>query len=426
MISGKIIYILFAALIIISAGAAILGTLSSDTAAFFLFVLVLATLIFKDRKKVKFEGIYFIRRTQKGRDFIDRTAKGHKTFFSGYSRVGLVVGIIFMAFIVFYLLFLSGLIIFGQAQQGVKLVLPGPGNEPINAPGVLLTPWWIWIIGIAAVIIPHEFMHGVVCRLNNIKIRSVGWVLLVLIPGAFVEPDERQLKKAKKSVRLKMYAAGSFANLTIAYIISIILIAYFALFFAPAGLYVGLNATGPANLSGMPHDIISIDGMPVMSQGDLATILAMHKPGDTVTIKTVANASVVSKMEIFIFLPLPNNAVVSDMKGAKDYKIQLGEYPGNSTRAYLGVTPGTQLYSYSGDISSYLEPVFFLGWIYIFSFGIGMMNLVPLKPFDGGLLFEDLVGKTSRTRRLIIKATGALIIFLILFNLIGPILLGFL
>jgi membrane-associated protease RseP (regulator of RpoE activity) len=37
-------------------------------------------------------------------------------------------------------------------------------------------------------------------------------------------------------------------------------------------------------------------------------------------------------------------------------------------------------------------------WIFNLNFGIGLFNLLPLKPFDGGVIFEELVGKIASKR----------------------------
>ena len=42
-------------------------------------------------------------------------------------------------------------------------------------------------------IIIHEFSHGILARVENVKINSIGLLLFAIIPGAFVEPDEEKL-----------------------------------------------------------------------------------------------------------------------------------------------------------------------------------------------------------------------------------------
>ncbi|MBI4170505.1 MAG: site-2 protease family protein [Candidatus Aenigmarchaeota archaeon] len=415
-------YIMFLILAIISVIAGTFGYFGFDILAFFLFVIVLATLIYRDRKKVRLEGIIFIRRTQKGRDFIDRTAQSHSTFWGKFAAIGLIVGIPVMLIGSVYLIAQAAVITQGGAEGGVRLLLPGPVSAPVNVPGIFVVPWWIWIIGIAAVVIPHEFMHGIVCRLDKIRIKSVGWILLFVIPGAFVEPDEKQLQKAKKSTRMKVYAAGSFANLVVAAAIIVIFALSFPAFFQPTGIFVNTIEGGPANLSGLQGSITEIDGNAINNVADLSFILAQHKPGDTVNVKAATENILVPTFSTPPFI-IPQPVAATDLKNIKEFRITLAEHPEQKDRAYLGVSPQMPAYKFNGDLQAYQNVSMILLWIFIFSFGIGLVNLLPIKPLDGGLLFEEVVGHFTPATKNIVRGVTIVMVFLILFNLIGPVLL---
>src|SRR3989338_6856547 len=163
--------------------------LSLDVILFAVFILVVALLIIKDRKKIKFQGIVLMRRTQKGRDFIDKTAKSHPKFWNALATAGVIISISALIVGTLFLLNNAVAILKGDVKEGVRFVLPYPtGEANTQTPGLLLLPWWIWVIGIMSVMVPHELMHGIVCRLEHVRIKSLGWLLLVIIPGAFVEP----------------------------------------------------------------------------------------------------------------------------------------------------------------------------------------------------------------------------------------------
>jgi len=420
MNSDRFIVALFAVLALISIAVTALGSLDISIGAFFVFVLALATLIFKDRRNVKLEGIVFIRRTQKGRDFIDRSAQSHRSFWRRWAVLGLIVAIPVMVIGSVYLVSQAASVVAGSAEGGVRLLLPGPVSSPVNAPGIFVVPWWIWVIGIACVIIPHEFMHGIVCRLDKIKIKSVGWILLVVIPGAFVEPDEKQLQKSKRSTRMKVYAAGSFANLVTAGIMLLIMVLATATSFHASGIFGEVNETGPAHAAGLNSSIaiISIDSQQIASQADLVSVLSAHKAGDTVTVRA---ANITGVMHSFLGI-----APILNQSSARDYSVTLSQNPDIAGRAYIGIAvndPAFRSYTFDGDITSFLGFMQIVSWIFIFSFGIGLLNLLPLKPLDGGLLFEDIVGKFTKRTRNIVRAMGVVIICLILFNLLGPIFL---
>ena len=77
------------------------------------------------------------------------------------------------------------------------------------------------------------------------------------------------------------------------------------------------------------------------------------------------------------------------------------------------------------DISfpiDYLNLYMLLLWIYIFSIGIGLINFLPMKPLDGGLVFEKLVGKYTKKKhtKWIVKIISTAMLLLLLFNIIGP------
>ena len=56
-------------------------------------------------------------------------------------------------------------------------------------------------------VINHEFGHGVVARAHGLKIQSSGIFLLGPLFGAFVEPNEKQLKKQNDIVQYSIYSA---------------------------------------------------------------------------------------------------------------------------------------------------------------------------------------------------------------------------
>ena len=61
-------------------------------------------------------------------------------------------------------------------------------------------------------------------------------------------------------------------------------------------------------------------------------------------------------------------------------------------------------------------------FIFLFSFGIGLVNLLPIKPLDGGLIFEELVSG-SRYKKMIVRGVSVFMLLVLLFNIIGPLFL---
>lgn len=400
------------------------NVISLDLSTFFVFILMTGLLIYRDRRKVKLEGIVFIRRTQKGRNFIDRTAKGHPAFWRIMGTIGVVIAVPILVLGSFFLISQAAAVATGEAgaEGGVRLLLPGPVSSPTSLPGIFVVPWWIWIIGVAVVIIPHEFMHGIMCRLDKIRIKSVGWILLAVIPGAFVEPDENQLKKARRSTKLKVYAAGSFANIVIAMVVLVVASVYFSASFSHSGVFVATLNNTPAADAGLAGSITGIDNYPVRSADDVRIILEKYKPGDVVDVKTlegdmVAPSFVLDQADFFI----PKPVAVTNTTEEKTYKITLSEHPERGV-AYLGVSVLFPSMRYAGqDFEVYRTIATLLLWIYVFNLGIGIVNILPIKPLDGGLLFEELVGHFTPNTKMIVRTVSGIMLFVLLFNILGPI-----
>lgn len=394
----------------IIAAALLSFLISSDIALFIGFIATVALLIYSDRKKVKIEGIIFIRRTKKGRDFIDRVAQRWHGFWRKISVVGIALGIIFM--IGGSVLLLSQAVqVLSGAEGGVKLLLPGPVSAPVNAPGVFVVPWWIWVIGIAVVIIPHEFMHGIMCRIDKVRIKSVGWLLLLVIPGAFVEPDEKQLQKMSRKTKLRVYAAGSFANMIMAAIVLLIFIIVFSSAASPAGVFVSAVEGSPAYNASLNGSIVNINGIDVKNHDDLTRILSQYNPGDTVQVTTAKSEQFVPAFTGGI---LPGGAAVIGTE-TKTYDIMLGKHP-DRDGAFLGIVAAAPAVTLNMDANTYFILSTLLLWMFLFSFGIGLVNLLPIKPLDGGLIMEELVGGNKQ----IVRGVSMLMLLVLLFNIVGP------
>ncbi|MBI5871495.1 site-2 protease family protein [archaeon] len=369
--------------------------------SFIIFILIVAALVWKDRKKVRREGIVLIRRTKKGRTALDSFAKKHRLFVRFVSVSAIVVAIPVMVFGIWFLLNNVFGIFSGEVVEGVRLVLPWPTEKAELAPGFLLLPWWIWVIGVFSVMVPHEFTHGIICRLEKIPVKSVGWILLLFIPGAFVEPDDKELKKARTWPKIKMYAGGSFANLIVGVIAALLGFLLVSVAYQPAGVIPSSVIIGyPAANASMGGAIQYIEGYKINSPDDIAAALSKIPAGSNITIITTMGT----------------------------YNITTVKHPAANI-SFIGISPPYNIYyespltGFAKNAADFMREILF--WIFALNLGIGIVNLLPLKPLDGGLIVEAVTQKYigEEKARIVVKVLGIFVLFLILFNLFGPILM---
>src|SRR5438309_10978520 len=89
------------------------------------------------------------------------------------------------------------------------LLLGLPGINPI-------IPLGYGILGLAVAIILHELSHGILSRVATVKIRSLGLIFLIFPIGAFVEPDEHELRALPRRERGRLYAVWPATNVLLA------------------------------------------------------------------------------------------------------------------------------------------------------------------------------------------------------------------
>jgi len=240
-------------------------------------------------------------------------------------------------------------------------------------------------------------------RNEGIEIKSSGLILLAVIPGAFVEPDENAIKKKKPMQKLRVYAAGSFGNFFLAavmFILAEMLIA--PMFFSPAvgweAYSTGDNETYPAQAANMSGAIISIDGNRIQSERELATFMDGTLPGQLILVKTEYDS----------------------------FEIVLEESPIKEGKGYIGIAGIRKVNllqeqyktSRAGVAISFVDQM--MRWIGLINLGIGIVNLLPLKPLDGGLMFEEVMEKVYPNRKdQAVKVMSALMLALLVGSLLG-------
>ena len=344
--------------------------------------------------------IFALYKTKLGLKLMDKIARKFPRLlgFTGYLAIVIgFAGLVLMTYLLF------------KGAYGVII-----GNAPILSPvlpgikiatGLPELGFWHWIISIFIVAVVHEFFHGVFARKYDVKIKSSGFAFLGPILAAFVEPDEKKLEKSRKREQLAIFAAGPFANI----VLGIIFLLITGLVLGPAANatldYNGVSVAGfetdsVLEKSGMQigEVIKEINDVKIDSKENLAKVSSELKPGDNVKI-------------------------ITD-KGT--YNVNVAEHPNFKGKGYLGIAinPAGFKEEYQVRYGEFLLRALFwlyllFWWIYVISLGIGIFNLVPLGPVDGGRML--LTGLTKffniKTSKKIWNFISILVLVLIFINL---------
>lgn len=374
-----------------------------------IFYTLIALFFIKRRKKIERQGIFILYRTQKGLSIITKLAEKYKRFCKAFGKLSIYVGFGGIGFILILLAYKAIEIITKPSPEaGVALAIPG-----VRIPGSpIFIPFWYGIIALVVVLLVHEGCHGLVAKAHGLKIKSAGIGLLAFLPLAFVEPDEKQLDKAPLKTRLAVFGAGPMANFTIALVvllISAVIAPIAASAFEPSGLEITEVREGfPAENAGiLPGDtIIGLNDKPAVEVINFSKELDKINPGDTIKIQT--------DREIFIFDTTTN--------------------PNNSSQSYIGIS-----FFQSRDIKESTYSMFWklpwlliyllqlFNWIFILNIGIGVINLLPLGPIDGGRMLKDTLMEKMKNEELakkIFKTVSYVSLFLLIINIIGPYIMG--
>ena len=166
--------------------------------------------------------------TKRGREFLNRLAK-RRRFWRAWGSLG--VGIALVVMVGFGLVvLLSALAIGLSPEQAAESPIRNPQNALV-IPGVNeFLPLSVApeiVAGLLIGMVVHEGGHGLLCRVEDIDIESMGVAMFAFIPiGAFVEPDEDDRMRANRGAQTRMFAAGVTNNFAVTAIA-------FALLFGP-------------------------------------------------------------------------------------------------------------------------------------------------------------------------------------------------
>ncbi len=381
-----------------------------------LFFLILGILIYRDRKNIDFKYILFMRRTKKFRNILDKIAKKSILFWKIVGTIAFIVCLFFMAYGTYTMFNVAYLVYKGIiTQPALSIALPVPSEQMVVGPGFIGIPFWFWIIVVATILIPHEAFHGIIARAEKIKLKDVGLLLLAIFPGAFVEPDEKQLEKSKLMTKLRIFSAGSFINIVIGLLV-IFLVQ--SLIWAPnvnGILITSVNETSPAGELGLKSGMIleSIDGKEMkMGFNDYSFLVLMIPKSNTEDITIFMSHLILAKrLEAY----KPGDVVKLKIDG-KYYDLKLGEHPKIENFPYIGI--GSKVNTKNVSLFLILFPL--LGMIASLNILVGIFNILPLYPLDGGLIVKAISERYFKKKsNQITMAITFVLLFVIIYAFFG-------
>lgn len=362
--------------------------------AMIVFFVIVAILLIRGRKKLEFHAGIVIRRWKRGLELIDILVKKYPRAIKITGCLAVIIGILVCVGGFGYLIYFT----FFLRTQAFGLVLPTAGGYKYPGP-IIGVPFWYWLIAIFIILFAHETMHGIFARASKVSLKNYGIMLFLVLPiGAFVEPNMKNVQKQKSFNKLSFFAAGSFANFLVALLFFILILIFYGVlqtsaskfFIEPKGVVFNGTIEGypayDANLTGM---ITCIDGNKIKTVEDLSRVLNNTKIGKEIEIITDVSS----------------------------YKIRTVAGPDNETGSFIGISSPMTILSFRGWAAVIYN---LFSWLIMLNVGIGIANLLPWRPFDGGLISQEILTKLFKKRgKFIADILMIITYFLVLFNLFG-------
>ena len=378
-----------------------------ENITFFIFLFLLIFFLIYNKKNFSIQGKFptlyiLLYETQIGIKWMKNLAKNYPKTIRVFSWVSLVIGIIGIFLSLAVMIWQLGFIYDNQIEQGAALVLPiKTQDNNLGGIPVLSLDFIDWIIALAILIFVHEFAHGVVSKRQKIKIKSsglaffgsaiigllviffnqnilgfiIGLILMFvpILPGAFVKPDEKKLKKADDFTKISIYGAGSTSNFLFAGIFLLIFLAVLPIQNSLSN-FEGYSFSNVSNNSDLLNynisngTIIKVDGL--NETKNLIFFLQNKKVNDKINLTILSNENIEKKVEINLY---ENEITKKPMVGV------FGLVP--------KIIPKKSYEIYYEIIKKIISILF---WIWFLNLMIGFVNLLPIWITDGGQIFLTL------------------------------------
>ena len=314
---------------------------------------------------------------------LGRTRRGIRVF----ADVSVIAGFLMMGF-AFWFLFSNITNFFVQPTEFAELTVLIPGVTLTSGSAIMY-----FLLSIPIVLVVHEGAHGIVGVLEKINIKTGGFAIFIAMFAGFVEPDEEQFSKAKKISRLRLIGAGPTSNVIFAFALGAILFTnpmfamvvpepFLSSFYEEAEdgvLVLSVIEGGGAQQAGIQENdvIIKIDDVNIASAIDLQK--NPLEPGELVDVTILRDGSeVVFPVTIMASPDDPDRGLIGIMRNDQPPK------------------PIYNFIDWGLDTPMGFQFSMFLLWLWMISFFIGIINMLPLPILDGGKFIHTIIdGKIS-------------------------------
>jgi membrane-associated protease RseP (regulator of RpoE activity) len=417
-----------------------------------------------DKYEIKLWGPVLLLRTKKGIKLLKKISNKRR-FWKAYGSFAVVfcfIAMILMTFVVIFNIWaIAGLPTEQRASlPGPEIALVLPGINPI------LPIEYIGFIIVAFVvaIIVHEFSHAILNFVGKLKVKSMGILYFIVPIGAFVEPDEEELKKTETGKRMRVYAAGPLSNFVVAFITLLLFSFVFMSAVQPvdgAHIFYIIEDT-PAEEIGLSPGIVitSLNDTEIKNITDFSNVIENTSPNQAVNISYYdKGATYDMKVNLTSLYDYSDNeSHINDSflgVGFIPYRYDVSylknpfssdNFPDSFLILYalpiLGylagynpiAAPFTNSYEITGVMGGISQDLFWnivnmLYWIFWLNLAVGLFNVLPMIPLDGGFLFNDAVGSTIKKlkkdiseekKERIVKNVSLIVSLIILFAVIMP------
>jgi len=387
------------------------------------------------KHNISFYGPALMWRTEKGIQFLKNRAK-HKQFWRIYGNTSIIFCFITMVLMT-ALMIMTAWLVFGftpaqrNALPGPEVALVLPGINPI----LPLEYLGYVLLGLIIAIVVHEFSHGILALTDKIKVKSLGILYMIVPIGAFCEPDDEEVKKARILSRMRIYAAGPATNFVVVLLSILLFSAVFMSAVQPATegtIIFTVDADSPASHIGLQTGVVitSVNNIKTHTGKEYFEAWNNTNANQTINITYMKSGTLYTTQVLLGDKYAEYAKRTSIYKNNESYKGKgyLGvqsllrdsifqeqlailknpffNFPQGLLTFYslplLGyfagynpiVAPFTDAYIITGPLNVLPAPLFWIiinaiYWIFWLNLAVSLFNVLPMVPLDGGFLFND-------------------------------------